>query len=189
MHELVPHSGWRKYYISSDDPHSPFYADQGAPDNGYYHRMYDFVIHPEWDFIGCETLFVKLIYVDYSQGYAVVELLGEWNDAINNDIMEFKRSLIDSLLDQEINKFLLICDNLLNFHGYQDDYYEEWSQEVTDGWIVLLNVRDQIEQELINTRLSNHLWFGKRFILTSWRAQDPLALCQNIDYGVSLVLK
>lgn len=189
MHELIPHSGWQTHYIADEDINSPLYNNQGAPDNGYYHRMYDFIIHPEWDYIGCETLFVKLIFVDYSQGFAVIELLGEWNDTIHNDIMEFKRRLVDSMIEQGIDKFLLICDNLLNFHGAEDHYYEEWSQETSNGWIVFLNVREQIEQELINTRLGNYIWFGKRFILTSWRVQDPLALCQNIDYGVSLALK
>ena len=189
MHELIPHSGWRTHYIADTDVNSPFYDNQGAPDNGNYHRMYDFIIHPEWDHVGCETLFVKLIFVDYQQGFGVIELLGEWNDTIHNDIMEFKRRLVDSLIEQGIDKFLLICDNLLNFHGAEDYYYEEWFQEISNGWIVFLNVREQIEQELINTRLSNYLWFGKRFILSSWRAQDPLALCQNIDYGVSLEIK
>ena len=87
MHELIPHSGWRTHYIADTDVNSPFYDNQGAPDNGNYHRMYDFIIHPEWDHVGCETLFVKLIFVDYQQGFGVIELLGEWNDTIHNDMI------------------------------------------------------------------------------------------------------
>ena len=72
MHSLQPHSAWRTRYIAADDPRSPFFLDQGAPVNGAYHQMYDFVIHPDWDDIGCETLFVKVLFVDYAEGCAVI---------------------------------------------------------------------------------------------------------------------
>ena len=76
MHDLKPHPGWESRYRATNDPRSHFYMDQGAPEREGYHRMYDFVIHQEWDSIGCETLYVKLLFADYDQGYAVVELLG-----------------------------------------------------------------------------------------------------------------
>ena len=116
MHELVPFNGWKNHYDLNNDVDSPFFNNQGAPENGYYHRMYDFIIHPDWDYIGCETLFAKLLFIDYSQGYAIIELLGEWNDALNNDIMEFKRRIIDALISQRIDKFLMIGDLLVKNH-------------------------------------------------------------------------
>tara|TARA_Y100000389_G_C17413074_1_gene492072 strand:- start:224 stop:793 length:570 start_codon:yes stop_codon:yes gene_type:complete len=189
MHELIPFSGWKNHYDLKNDVNSPFFNDQGAPDNGYYHRMYDFIIHPEWDYIGCETLFAKLLFVEYSQGFAVIELLGEWNDALNNDIMEFKRRIIDALIVQRIDKFLMIGDNLLNFHGSEDYYYQEWNEEINDGWIVFMNVRDQIIQEFKNCYLTKYIWFGTSFNMTSWRTQDPLALCQIINQKIALSIK
>jgi hypothetical protein len=189
MHELVPFNGWKNHYDLNNDVDSPFFNNQGAPENGYYHRMYDFIIHPDWDYIGCETLFAKLLFIDYSQGYAIIELLGEWNDALNNDIMEFKRRIIDALISQRIDKFLMIGDNLLNFHGYEDYYYQEWNEEINDGWIVFMNVRDQIVQELKNCHLTKYIWFGPSFNLTFWRTQDPLALCQRVNEKITLSIK
>ena len=181
MHELRPHSAWSLQYKATDDPQSPFYNEQGAPENGAYHRMYDFVIHPEWDNIGCETLYVKQLYAAYDEGYVILELIGEWNDALHNDIMELKRRVIDPMLLEGIDKYLLIADNLLNFHGGESDYYAEWAEEVESGWIVFLNARDQVVQDLDAARLRPYVWVGERYRLGAWRAQDPLALCQGID--------
>jgi hypothetical protein len=54
--------------------------------------------------------------VDYDSAYAIIELIGEWNDAIENDIMILKRDIIDVLIDQGVNQFILIGENVLNFH-------------------------------------------------------------------------
>jgi hypothetical protein len=180
MHELRPHSGWENRYRATEDPRCPFYLEQGAPELGY-HRMYDFVIHPEWDSVGCETLFVKQIFADYEQGYVVLELIGEWNDAVHNDVMEVKRRFADPLLAQGVDKFLLIADNLLNFHAGESDYYAEWAEETEGGWVVILNARDHVLQDLTDARLTRYVWAGERYRFGAWRAQDPLALCQGVD--------
>jgi hypothetical protein len=148
--------------------------------------MYDFVIHPDWDDIGCETLFVKVLFVDYTEGSAVIELLGEWNDALHNDVMEFKRRVADPLLAEGIVRFVLVGDNLLNFHAEEPDYYAEWAEEVEEegGWIVGLNFRDHVADEVARARLGRYIWTGPRFRLASWRAQDPLRLCQAVEVMV-----
>ena len=57
-------------------------------------------------------------------------MFGEWNDTLHNDIMFFKRNVIDHLIGQGIRKFILLGENLLNFHGSRDDeYYEEWFEK------------------------------------------------------------
>ena len=45
-------------------------------------------------------------------------------------------------MNEGINKFILIAENVLNFHSGDRDYYEEWYEEITDenGWIVCLNM-------------------------------------------------
>jgi hypothetical protein len=148
--------------------------------------MYDFVIHPDWDDIGCETLFLKVLFVDYADGCAVIELLGEWNDALHNDVMEFKRRVADPLLAEGIVRFVLVGDNLLNFHAEDPDYYAEWAEEVEQdgGWIVGLNFRDHVADEVARARLGRYIWSGPRFRATSWRAQDPLTLCQAVEVMV-----
>ena len=119
MHYVEPYFGWRGYYIASDDPNSPFY-ERNYSEFEFINTVYDFYIHPQWDSFGSSTLYIKILFVDYDEKYAIIELIGEWNDAIENDIMTMKRELIDSLMENGINKFILIGENVLNFH-YSDD--------------------------------------------------------------------
>jgi len=43
--------------------------------------------------------------------------------------MHLKRNVIDVLVGERINKFILIGENVLNFHGSDDSYYEEWFED------------------------------------------------------------
>ncbi len=186
MHSIQPHSAWRSRYIASEDSRSPFFLNQGAPSNGIYHQMYDYVINPEWDDIGCETLFLKVLFVDYAEGCAIIELIGEWNDALHNDIMEVKRRVIDPMLLEGVQRFVLIGDNLLNLHAGSEEYYAEWAEEVEEegGWVVGLNFRQHVFDELAQARISRYLWSGERFRLSTWRVKDPLSLCQAVEIMV-----
>ena len=146
MHLIEPFYLWRTDYIASVDPLSPFYEREYS-EFEFNNSVYDFYIHPQWDNIGSPTLFIKILYVDYDDQFAIIELIGEWNDAIENDIMTFKRDIIDPMIDEGITKFILIGENVLNFHYSDDCYYEEWFQDVEDGWIVGLNFQEHVLQE------------------------------------------
>ncbi len=54
--------------------------------------------------MGSETLYLKILFVDYDERYAIIELIGEWNDAINNDIMLLKRDIV-AIRDKPIISF------------------------------------------------------------------------------------
>ncbi len=60
----------------------------------------------------------------------MLEFIGEWNDCLFNDIMLLKREVIDPLTAAGVSKFVLIGENVLNFHHSDDAYYEEWFDEV-----------------------------------------------------------
>ena len=45
----------------------------------------------------------------------VIELIGEWNDAIENDIMNLKREVVDKFFIQGITKFILIAEEMYQF--------------------------------------------------------------------------
>ena len=96
MHTIEPYYNWRHLYIASEDSESPFYGREYS-EFEYVNTIYNFYIHPQWDDIGSETLYIKILFVDYEEKYAIIELIGEWNDAINNDIMLLKRDFIDEL--------------------------------------------------------------------------------------------
>ena len=77
MHSLEPFYRWRNFYIASEDPNSPFY-ERVYSEFEYTHAIYDHVIHPQWDSIGSPTLFIKVLYADYEEGHAIIEMIGEW---------------------------------------------------------------------------------------------------------------
>ncbi len=124
MHYIEPFYSWRNYYIASEDPSSPFYGREYS-EFTFTDRIYNFLIHPQWDNIGSPTLFIKVLFIDYDEGYGIIELIGEWNDAIENDIMTLKRDIIEPIMEHGIDKFILIGENVLNFHYSDDCYYEE----------------------------------------------------------------
>ena len=122
MHHIEPYFSWQHLYSASDDNLSPFYGREYS-EFEYSTTIYNHYIHPQWDDIGSPTLFIKILFADYNEGFAIIELFGEWNDCINNDIMFLKRDIADQLILHGINKFILIGENILNFHSSDDCYY------------------------------------------------------------------
>lgn len=190
MHDIEPHFRWRDKYRSERDHRSPF-AGRTYSEFQYSQKIYNYYIHPQWDGFGSPTLYMKIIYADYDKGFAIFEFIGEWNDAVTNDIMFLKRDVVDDLTRHGISKFILLCDNVLNFHGEDDDYYEEWWDDIKeeDGWIVMLNLLEHVEQEVKDTRLYNYLNFGGVFNGVNWRALKPQllfgAIEKMLDEGIS----
>ncbi|HVE60288.1 MAG TPA: hypothetical protein VNA26_00615, partial [Chitinophagaceae bacterium] len=78
MHTIEPFYNWRHLYMSEEDENSPFFGREYS-EFEFTNSIYDHFIHPQWDDIGSPTLFMKIIFADYEEGFAVIELLGEWN--------------------------------------------------------------------------------------------------------------
>lgn len=183
MHELEPFYNWEKYYHPYKDALSPFFGREGL--QAYENTIYGYYIHPDWDEIGSETLYLKLLFVDYNKQFAVIEFLGEWNDALHNDIMYLKRVVIDHLTRKGINQFILIGENVLNFHASDDCYYEEWFEDVEDGWIAAINFRDFIEAEWSKYRLDGYLHFGGTLQIPQWRTLKPITLYEIVKQQIT----
>ena len=94
MHTIEPYYNWRNLYTAEDDPRSPFFQREYS-ETHYTDQIYDHYIHPQWDNIDSTTLFIKLLFTDYDEGYCIIELFGEWNDCLYNDIMFLKRDVIE----------------------------------------------------------------------------------------------
>jgi hypothetical protein len=172
MHDIEPYYNWLKYYDPSVDDRSPFYGKEYNYDV-YSETIYGYYIDPSWDYMGSETLYVKILYTDYAAGYSVLEFIGEWNDAINNDIMHLKRNVIELLLHEGINKFILIGENVMNFHGSDDCYYEEWFEDVEDGWIAAVSFPDFIQEELKKYNVDHYVNMGGTLQINQWRTMHP----------------
>jgi hypothetical protein len=132
-------------------------------------------------------LFVKILESEYDEGYAVLELMGEWNDTLFNDIMILKRQVIDPLMAEGIRRFILIGENVLNFHNSDDCYYEEWFDEVCDddGWIALVNFRQHVIEEFAEIDLDAFFVLGGGLQELAWRTFSPEQLFARIDDNVT----
>jgi hypothetical protein len=180
MHTIEPYYNWRHIYISEEDTLSPFYLNEYS-EFEFSDKIYNHYIHPQWDNIGSPTLFIKIIYANYENSCAIIELIGEWNDCIHNDIMTFKRDIIDHLILNGIIKFVLIGENVLNFHYSDDCYYEEWMDEIEDGWIVALNFHQHVLQEMQQIALDQYLIWGGELNDLDWRTYKPNVLIDKIE--------
>jgi hypothetical protein len=181
MHTLEPYYAWRNHYIASEDERSPFF-ERVYSEFEYSTAIYDHFIHPQWDSIDSPTLFLKIIFADYDEGFAILELMGEWNDCLHNDIMHLKREVIDPLQAQGISRFILIGENVLNFHHSDDSYYEEWFEEVSeaDGWIALLNFRPHVLADLSAIDLDSYFALGGELNDLAWRTYTPAVLFSKV---------
>jgi hypothetical protein len=173
MHLIEPFPNWLKYYDSSTDENSPFFGKEYNYDL-YSETVYGYYIDPAWDSIGSETLYLKTLYADYEEGFVVLEFIGEWNDTLNNDIMTLKRDFLEMLMMKGINKFILIGENIFNFHGSDDLYYEEWFEEVEDGWIAAVSFPDFIQEEFKKYRIDCYVNMGGTLQIEHWRTLHPL---------------
>ncbi len=184
MQDIEPYYRWRELYIASEDERSPFYGVIYS-EFEYSNTVYNYYIHPQWDEFGSNTLYVKILYADYDRSFAVLEFIGEWNDAINNDIMFLKREVIEPLMRSGITKFILIGENVLNFHGSDDCYYEEWFQDVEDGWIAALNFRPHVMTEMEKFNVDSYFVSGGELDELNWRSFNPMELLLKIEKIVS----
>ena len=190
MQDIEPYWRWRDHYRSDEDEHSPFYG-RTYSESQYSQTIYNYYIHPQWDNFGSETLYTKQLWTDYERRFVILEMLGEWNDTLHNDAMHFKRKVIDPLIGAGIRKFVLLCENLLTFHGAEDDYYQEWYEDVAEvgGWITMINLQPHVEDEMRDANLKAFIALGDPLNDVNWRPHKPQLFYQVLDQLLSREVK
>lgn len=179
MHTIEPYYGWNHIYRAEEDENSPFFEREYS-EFYFTNAIYNYVIHPQWDEFGSPTLYLKILFVDYNESYCILEMMGEWNDCIHNDIMTLKREIIDVLIDLGIDKFILLGENVLNFHSSDDSYYEEWFADAEEGWIAMINFRDHVIQEFCSQHIDYYVVFGGELDEMEWRKLSPKNLYKKV---------
>lgn len=179
MQSIEPFYNWKHIYTAEEDIKSPFYG-RNYDEFSYSQTIYNYYIHPQWDEIGSKTLYIKILFVDYDMHFAIIELMGEWNDAIENDIMTLRRDITDIMYKKGICKFILIAENVLNFHSSDDSYYEEWREQIQDdnGWVVIVNMPQHSQYDFKKSRLTNYVAL---IDFVQWRTLKPDLVFQQID--------
>lgn len=179
MQDIEPYYNWRHMYTAEEDERSPFFGREYS-EFEYSQTLYNFYIHPQWDEFGSRTLYMKMLFADYDQQFAIIELLGEWNDAIENDIMTLRRDVTDRLFKEGITHFIMIAENVLNFHSSDDSYYEEWQEQLEDedGWVVIINMPEQSKYDFTRARLTHYVGLLE---MEQWRTLKPEMIYQLIN--------
>lgn len=175
MVAIQPFYHWREYYDPELDRKSPFHYPR-YQDTMQFSVSYNQVIHPEWEDIGSEGLFMKVLFADYYEGCAILEGMGDWNDCTDIDIKSILENLIHPLFQEGVSRFLLIGENILNFHGDYPDYYEEIRDLLEDdgGYFMLLNLRQHVIEEMKSHEVNHFTWMGEQMQLVNWRTMQPL---------------
>lgn len=183
MQNIEPYYNWRHMYVAEEDERSPFFG-RTYSEFEYSQTLYNFYIHPQWDEFGSKTLYMKILFADYEMQFAIIELLGEWNDAIENDIMTLRRDITDNLYKKGITHFIFIAENVLNFHSSDDSYYEEWHEQLEDhnGWVVILNMPEQSKYDFKRARLTHYVELME---MEQWRTLKPELIYQTIELFIN----
>lgn len=183
MHTIEPYNRWQGIYDASLDEDAPFFG-RTYNEFEYVNQVYNYVIHPQWDEFGSDTLYCKILFVDDTRSCAIIELLGEWNDCLHNDIGLFKRQVIDPLIHRGIQHFILIGENVMAFHPSDDSYYEEWYDDVEDGWIAAINFLDHVREDFKQSKVDRYLIHGGSLDATSWRTLRPIQFFELVESTV-----
>jgi hypothetical protein len=94
--------------------------------------------------------------------------------------MTLRRDVTDLLYKKGITHFILIAENVLNFHSSDDSYYEDWGEQVSDsgGWVVILDMPGQSQYDFVNARLNNYI---ELIDFPQWRTLKPELVFEQID--------
>jgi len=98
--------------------------------------------------------------------------------------MELKREVADKFMGEGIYKFILISENVLNFHSGDKDYYQEWYDDVSDqnGWVVSLNMPEATQYDFKKAKLN---YYVELMEIDNWRIYKPFHLFKKIDEELS----
>ena len=77
---------------------------------------------------------------------------------------------------------LLQDHNVLNFHGSDNCYYEEWWDDIKDedGWICIVNTLDHVLDEMERVQIQHYCEIGDEYNAINWRKKSPKMAYQEI---------
>lgn len=187
LHDFEPFYGWLAMYNHEMDKKSPF---NGVEHNQFYYdrSINSIPAHPLWDDFGSESLLCKIQYVDYQEGYAIIEFIGEWNDIYDNDFKLLSESVLSFLLDFGVNKFIFIVENV--FHSYldADDYYQAMEDQLGEGWICLLKTRQEVKEDMQEYGIDQYFYFNPTLDEIAWRKLKPFQIYGLVSKRLQNVL-
>lgn len=188
MFEVEPFYGWLHLYDPEADEYSPYY---GVEHNlfEFDRSIYDMPAHPLWEDFDSENLLMKILYADYTKGYCIIELIGEWNDLQFNDFRLMRDNCLQLLKDAGINRFILICENVFSAFLEMQDYYEEFTEDLyPDGYLHLLKARPLVLEEFTRYGISAFVNWSQEIDSMNWRKMHPDQILTLIEDSYRRIL-
>jgi hypothetical protein len=99
--------------------------------------------------------------------------------------MTLKSNVLNPLIEEGILRFVLIFENVLNFHYSDDCYYEEWFEDIEEGWIAAVNIHPHVAKELQRIQIDSYVAMGGELDELEWRTFKPHHLVQKVEQIVS----
>jgi len=94
--------------------------------------------------------------------------------------------VVEDLIGNDIKYFILIGENVFEYHSDTGDYYEEWFDNLDgDGWIIGLNFREHVIREFTEANIDYYLAFGGNFDELAWRTLMPDHLFDKVEKMIS----
>ena len=95
--------------------------------------------------------------------------------------MFLKRNILELLMNKGIANYILIGENVLNFHYSDDSYYEEWAEDIDGGYIVCLGFLPHVIKEFEKGKINRYLIFDDNILHLDWRTYTPDNLINKIE--------
>ena len=97
--------------------------------------------------------------------------------------MFLKRDIIEPMMSHGLSKFILVGENVLNFHAGDEEYYSEWYEEAADaeGWIALLNFREHVRADMKAADIDRYFLLGGQLDQMDWRTFEPEDLYEKVS--------
>ena len=188
FHDIEPHYGWLGFYSHDIDENSPFHTVEHNLFE-YDRYVYTFPAHPLWDDIESEGLLVKILFANYEEHYAIIELFGEWNDLHQNDFKLLCENCLTYLVDAGVTQIIFIAENVFNIYLEADDYYEAFTEELESGWMCLLRARTAVHEELRRYGIDRYFYWNAELDEMNWRKLKPWQLHQLVAARMQRLLK
>jgi len=180
LRNIEPFFGWLAMYSHDRDERSPFHDIEH--NQFYFDRSINHIpAHPLWDDFGSESLLLKILFVDYDEGYTIIELFGEWNDLFDNDFKLLSENCLSYLLDYGVDKFILVCENVFHIYPETDDYYQAMHESLEEGWMCLLRPRPHVLEEMQQYGIVDYFYLSEKLDEIPWRKQKPHQLYRFVE--------
>ena len=76
-------------------------------------------------------------------------------------------------------------ENVFNFHGSDDCYYEEWFDDVEEGWIAAVNFREFVYKEWQSYGIDSFINYGGNLEMENWRTLSPYQLFEKVNSDIT----